>query len=115
MKVTSKFKKKYPWIFKSIILTPILALFAILTVGAEGYGIKFFYQLLFPYPFFVIAGFQIEDDAIMAIIGFIGFLLYVFYGVILTIAERKGKLKDTSIILIITHIAAALFCIFLLP
>lgn len=114
MKTLNYLRKKYPLILYSVVLTPILAFVSILTVGAEGHGSKIIFKFLYPYTLFVVAGLQIEDNELMAIIGYIGFFLYVYYGIILTIANKKGKIKETLRILMTAHITAAIFCIFLL-
>jgi len=114
MKIISAFKTKYPWIFKSLIITPVIALLVIPMALGEGKINPFFFYLFYPYTFFAMAGFQIEDERMLEDILFIGFLLYITYGVILTFSERKGIAKETLRVLIIAHVTAALFCIILL-
>ena len=114
MQVISSFRKKYPWIFKATIFTPILALFVASTALGEGDVNSLFFKIFYPYTFFVFAGYQMENDDVMAVVGFMGFFLYVLYGVVLTIAESRGRIKEACRIIIITHISAVLFCVFLL-
>lgn len=105
MKIIVSLKKRYPWIFWTVLATPIIAWIAIAPMLSENYPSPFLLKLLFPYIFYFVIFFRIEEFLA------IGFFLYVFYGIILTLAEKKGKLKETKRIILITHIAIAAICI----
>jgi len=114
MKRILMFKNKYPRIFNAIILTPVLAFISLLLTGHAGEGMIVL-KLIYPYTFFLIGLLQIEDNSTWAIVVYAGFLLYVIYGVLLTIADNKGKIKEAKRVILIAHIAAAMFCILLFP
>lgn len=97
-------KKNYPWIFWSILITPPLAFLSLTSVLGEGTRGGFFLQLFFPYTYLF---FNIDYSIL------IGFFLYIFYGIIITIAEKYGRKKEAIRIIVISHVSSLLFCIFL--
>jgi len=105
------FRTNYPWIFRSLILTPILAVISLGSILGEGLINPFLYKLFYPYIFFFLIFSQIEDHSITSIIIYMGFFLYLVYGIILTIADRKGKLNVALRVIVITHVIVALLCV----
>ena len=111
----ASFNEKYPWITKGILATPIAALFSLPTMLGEGQANTIFFKITYPYTFFAVAGFQVEDNNLMDLIIFAGFSLYILYSLILTIADKKLVLKAAIRILIIAHVIASTLCVILLP
>jgi len=111
MEKLQAYKNRFPYIYRSIILTPILAFIALLTGGA-GHGVYIIIKLFYPYSVLMMI---ILNDNMDEIFFSIGLLLYIFYGVILTIAERKGKLRKTAIIIVTVHLVAFILCLVQLP
>lgn len=107
--ILTSFKRRYPWIFKAIILTPPLAFLSLLITGHHAGGIIFL-KIIYPYPFIIIGLLHIEDSSTWAIVVYAGFLLYLIFSIVLTFAEKKGNLKKTKIIILIAHVAAAVIC-----
>jgi hypothetical protein len=105
------FKIQYPYIYKSIVWTPILAFFALLTGGA-GHGVYIFIKLLYPYSV-LIAGAMSGEHAEFVFL--VGLLLYIFYGLILTLAQRKGKDRRILSIICVIHAVAFVLCVIVYP
>lgn len=115
MGVFLSFNRKYPWITKGLLATPTVALISLPTILGEGPPNTIFFKITYPYTFFAIAGFQVEDNTLMSLIILAGLFLYILYGLILTIADKQFVLKATIRVLIITHVIASTLCIILLP
>ena len=102
----AKLRNKYKFIYYSILATPILFIFALATGGA-GHGTRFFMAIIYPYT---ILESLISRESAVLYSGFLLILQYPIYGTILTIAERKQKLKKITYVILITHVAAAVMC-----
>ncbi len=109
MNMYMNLKKKYPIVVYSIYVTPILAFITLFSIGG-GHGTVALFKLLYPYSIF--AGVIATDNgsSLMETIFFVGFSLYLIYGIILTIAQRYNKLSDTIIMLSAVHLAMSLMC-----
>jgi uncharacterized membrane protein len=99
-------KKKYIFIYRSILLTPILFIIAMLFTGG-GHGTSFFLVLFYPFSTLFLFIFPNCESVLFPI----GLLQYILYGIILTIAERKGKLISLIIIISAIHIFTILLCL----
>lgn len=106
MTVIQSFKIKFPYIYYALVWTPILALLVLFTGGA-GHGTRFFMAIIYPYT--VLESLIWRESAILYS-GFLFILQYPIYGTILTIAERKQKLKKITYVILITHVAAIVIC-----
>lgn len=105
------FKIQYPYVYKSIVWTPLLALFALLTGGA-GHGVYIFIKLLYPYSV-LIAGAMNGEHAEFVFLT--GLFLYILYGIVLTVAKRKGNEKRILRIICFIHAVAFVLCMIVYP
>jgi drug/metabolite transporter (DMT)-like permease len=102
-------KKKLPYVYWSVLYTPIFAIIALLTTGA-GHGTYFVMKILYPYTMLSTFIF----NKILIAIFFAGLLQYLFYGIILTIADKKGAKKLFTFWIAVIHFISSVLC-FVIP
>lgn len=106
MKKIKDFRKKYPWIFWSFVLTPIMDIFTFWLSSGSVSFLKFIY----PYVFIFISFFQIPDQD-RGLYIFAGWFIYYLYGFIITLAEKRRKTREAIALIILSHIIAFIFSI----
>lgn len=102
--IIKKFKANYPYLYRSLLWTPILAFVALFSAEG-GHGAGIFFILIFPFSILVPIMFSIEENKYVDIIVLSLFIMPVVYGLILTVVERRGfPVKDAAIMIGLVHL-----------
>jgi hypothetical protein len=102
----SGFKKQNKYIIHSLWVTPVLH-FIRLSFGGAGHGTIVVEYILFPFYSFssMLPRSSENAEIILSIFSGISFFQYVIYATLLTIAQKKGKLKIAAVAIILLHVA----------